>query len=203
MTRHGVVFLWRKRKAVRNVHSLARSANVLLCSTFLRTVRCVKIEVVLLAPNDPSRPSPASTSRPPAPSARDEANFNYALIGLAVALLTYSLITGFGLAGGSVPAERAYILMTPVPLVLLAWHLFGALRSRPLDLGLVLLAGGWTMLLVTLLLKHLSVQSALARGVGLAGATDSPLTWICALLSLALLVAGAALCAMSWRSNAA
>lgn len=151
---------------------------------------------MLLTPQD-LRPS---TSSAPAPSAREEANLNYALIGLAMALFSYSLLAGFGLAGGNVPAERAYLLMTPVPFVLALWHGFGAWRARFIDLGLLLSAGGWGLLFLTLLLKHAGVQSALARGLGVAQATDSPLVWVCALLSLGFLLAGAGLCVAKWRA---
>ncbi len=142
---------------------------------------------MLLAPQDPLRPSNASSS----PPTREDATLNYALIALAAALLSYSLIAGFALANGSVPSQRAYLLMTPIPFVLALWHGFGAWRSRFLDLGLLLLCGGWGMLFLTLLLKHAGVQSALAQGLSVSQATDSPLTWICALLSVGLLLAGA------------
>ncbi len=161
----------------------------------------VKIEKMLLAPQDPLRPSNASSSRPPA-ATREEANLNYALIALGAALLSYSLVAGFALANGSVPVQRAYLLMTPIPFVLALWHGFGAWRARFLELGLLLLCGGWGMLFLTLLLKHAGVQSALAQGLSVSQAVDSPLTWLCALLSLGLLVAGAWLCFQRWRGGA-
>ncbi len=150
---------------------------------------------MLLAPNDPN----GAPARPPAPrpTVREEANFNYALIALATGLFTFSIVTGLGLASGSVPAERAYVLMTPIPLALALWFGFGALRVRPLfDLGLILSGAGWFCAFLTLLAKHFTLQSALAAGVRLADAPDSPLTWILALLSVALIGAGAWL---SWQ----
>jgi hypothetical protein len=152
---------------------------------------------VLLAPNDPLRPPSAPSSRPP--SVREEAGLNYALIALCMALLTFSLVAGIGLAGGSVPAQRAYLLMTPIPFVLALWYGFGAWRARFVDVGLLLMCAGWGMLFLTLLLKHAGVQSALAQGLNVSQATDSPLTWLCALLSLGLLVAGAWQCFVKWR----
>ncbi len=118
-----------------------------------------------------------------------------------MALLSYSLLAGFGLAGGSVPSERAYLLMTPVPFVLALWHGFGAWRARFLDIGLLLCAAGWGMLFLTLLLKHAGVQSALARGLSVSQASDSPFVWLCALLSVGFLLAGAWRCISKWRED--
>ena len=152
-----------------------------------------KIKGVLLAPNDPTTNSPRFSPRP---TSRDEANFNYALIALCTGLLTYALVAGIGLASGRVPAERAYLLMTPLPLALAIWFAFGGFRARPLDAGLLLSAGGWMLVVLTLLVKHMAVASALAAGQSLAQVTDSPLSWVLALLAVLLLGAGAWL---SWQ----
>jgi len=153
---------------------------------------------VLLAPFDP-RPS-ASPSKV-SPSAREEAALSYLLIALVVALSTYTLVAGVGLMQGSLEAKRAYLFMTPVPVLLALWFGYGALRTRFLELGLLLLCGGWGMVFLTLLLKHVGVQSALAQGLTLSQASDSPLVWIAAALSVALLGAGATLCILRWRAD--
>jgi len=153
---------------------------------------------VLLAPND-LRPSASQAKA--SPSAREETALTYGLIVLVMALSTYTLVAGFGLLQGSVEAKRAYLLMTPVPILLALWYGYGALRARFLELGLLLLCGGWGMVFLTLLLKHAGVQSALAQGLTLSQASDSAWVWICAALSLALLGTGALLCIMRWRSE--
>lgn len=148
----------------------------------------------MLAPNDPNNPSPRATPRP---TVREEANFNYALIALCTGLFTFSIVTGLGLASSRVPVERAYLLMTPLPLALALWFAWGALRARPLlDLGLWLSCGGWAMVFLTLLAKHFSLQSALASGTPLSQVSDGPLVWLLALLSVGLLATGAYL---SWQ----
>ena len=132
---------------------------------------------------------------------RDEANFNYALIALCTGLFTFSLVMGLSLANGGEPAERGYVLMTPIPLALALWFGFGALRVRPLfDLGLILSGAGWGCVFLTLLAKHLTIQAALSTGTALADIPDSPFTWLLAILSLALLGAGAWL---SWQKTRA
>ena len=144
---------------------------------------------MLLAPNDPNNPSPRV---PPRLNVREEANFNYALIALCTGLLTFSIVTGIGLATRRVSVERAYVLMTPLPLALALWFAFGALRARPLlDLGLWLSCGGWAMVFLTLLAKHFSLQSELAAGTPLSQVSDGPLVWILAVVSVLLLGAGA------------
>jgi len=153
---------------------------------------------VLLAPND-LRPSASQAKAPP--SAREEAALSYALIGLVVALSTYTLVAGVGLMQGSVEAKRAYLLMTPIPVLLALWFGYGALRTRFLELGLLLLCGGWGMVFLTLILKHAGVQSALAQGLTVGQASDSAWVWICAALSIALLGAGAWLCILRWRND--
>lgn len=153
---------------------------------------------VLLAPND-LRPSASPAKLPP--SAREETALSYLLIALVVALSTYTLVAGIGLMQGTVRAERAYLLMTPVPILLALWFGYGALRTRFLELGLLLLCGGWGMVFLTLILKHAGVQSALAQGLTVGQASDSPLVWIAAALSLALLGTGALLCILRWRAD--
>lgn len=144
---------------------------------------------MLIAPNDPNSSLPRIT-------AREDANLNYAIIGLCTALFTFSVIAGVVLASGRFPAERAYLLMAPLPLALALWFAYGAFRARPLDAGLLLSCGGWIFALLTLLVKHATVQSALAAGTPLAQVTDSALSWMCALLSVILLGVGAYL---SWQ----
>ena len=158
---------------------------------------------MLLAPNDPNRaPSRAEILNPTSrPTVREEANFNYALIALCTGLLTFSIITGLGLVNGSVPAERAYVLMTPLPLALALWFGFGALRVRPLfDLGLILSGVGWLTVFLTLLAKHFTLQNAMTSGTRIADAPDSPLTWLLAVVAIALIAAGAWL---SWGDGRA
>ncbi len=149
---------------------------------------------MLLAPNDPiSTP----TNSQPRLTAREEANFNYALIALCTGLFTFSLIAGLGLVNGRVPVERAYLLMTPIPLALTIWFAVGALRARPTpDLGLLMSCVGWAFVLFVLIVKHAAVQSALAAGTPLSQVGDGALVWILVLLALISLAAGAA---MSWQ----
>ncbi|BCM94289.1 hypothetical protein IAD21_06192 [Abditibacteriota bacterium] len=154
----------------------------------------IKIKAVLLAPNDPT-PTPSSSE--PRFTAREEANFNYALIALCTGLLTFSLVAGLGLVNGSVPVERAYLLMTPLPLALVIWFAVGAFRARVApDIGLLLSSFGWAFVLFTLLVKHMAVQSAIAAGTPLSQVGDGPLVWILVLLALVSLGAGAFL---SWQ----
>lgn len=149
---------------------------------------------MLLAPNDPT--STPSRSQPRL-TAREEANLNYVLLGLCTALFTFSLLAGIGLASGSIPVERAYLLMTPLPLALAIWFAVGAFRGRPLlDLGLLLSGVGWVFVLFTLLVKHAAVQSARAAGTPLSQVSDGTPVWILSLLSIILLAAGAWL---SWQ----
>jgi hypothetical protein len=154
----------------------------------------IKIKAVLLAPNDPT--SIPSRSEPRL-TAREEANFNYALIALCAGLFTFSLFAGIGLASGRVPVERAYLLMTPLPLSLVIWFAMGAFRTRPsFDLGLLLSSLGWAFVLFTLLVKHMAVQSAITAGTPLSQVSDGALSWLLALLALIALGAGAWL---SWQ----
>ena len=154
----------------------------------------IKIKAVLLAPNDPT--STPSRSQPRL-TAREEANLNYVLIGLCTALFTFSLLAGIGLANGSIPVERAYLLMTPLPLALVIWFAVGAFRGRPaLDVGLLLSSVGWLFVLLTLLVKHAAMQSARAAGTPLSQVGDGAPVWILSLVSIALLGVGAWL---SWQ----
>ncbi len=152
---------------------------------------------VLLAPNDPTTNSPRPSARP---TAREEANFNYALIALCTGLLTFAIVAGVGIASGRVHPERAYLLMTPFPLALAIWFAVGAFRARPLDVGLLLSAAGWALVALTLLAKHAAVQSAVAAGQTLSQVSDSSLTWVLALLSVLMIGAGAWL---SWQGTRA
>ncbi|RYX85914.1 hypothetical protein EON83_03935 [bacterium] len=149
---------------------------------------------MLLAPNDPT--STPSRSEPRL-TAREEVNFNYALMAICAGLLTFSLISGIGLINGRVPVERAYILMTPIPLALAIWFAMGAFRARPTpDIGLLLTCVGWACVLFTLVIKHAAVQSALAANIPLSQVSDGALVWMLAVLALISLGAGAWL---SWQ----
>lgn len=154
---------------------------------------------MLLVPNDPRSVLAPRTASPA--STREEVGLNYFVIALSMALISYSLLAGIGLANGTMAASRAFLLMTPVPVVLALWHGYGAWRTRFLEVGLLLLAAGWGMVFLTLLLKHAGVQSALAQGQTPGQASDSPLVWLAAFLSVGLLGAGAWMSFSRWRAG--
>ena len=138
----------------------------------------------------------------PQPTPREEARLNYFLIALVTGILSYTFVAGISLANGRIPVERAYLIMAPIPALLMIWHIFGFLRQNTVqrDAGLLISALGWALVVLTLLLKHFAVQSAINANLPVSQASDGALIWICTLLALLALGAGTFLSAQYWRT---
>jgi hypothetical protein len=118
-------------------------------------------------------------------------------------VLLYTLILGLGLLGGRISPERSYLLIALPCLVPAVWYLIGFLRNEGGDIGLVASSIGWFLVTLGLLSKHITIQSALGRGLRLDQVSDTPLTWLFALLAIAGIVGGAVLSARYWMAKSA
>ncbi len=149
--------------------------------------------------------APDSSPLPPSsfldePRSRD-VGVNYALIGILVGLLVFTLIVGFGLASGSVPIERAYVLMSIPPFCVMVWQLFGYIRETAnRDSGLVIGAAGWGCVVLALLLQHSAVNSALAQGQPISSAQTPFFATILGYVAVVLIAMGAFLSFTYWRT---
>jgi hypothetical protein len=120
-----------------------------------------------------------------------------------VGVLLYTLILGIGLLTERISPERSYLLIALPCLVPAIWYLIGFLRNEGGDIGLVASSLGWFLVALSLLSKHITIQAALGRGLMLDQVSDTPLTWLFALLALAGIVGGAVLSARYWMAKSA
>lgn len=111
--------------------------------------------------------------------------------------MVYTLLVGWGLLSGSVPPERAYLLMLLPCLAPAVWNLFGFLKADAGDLGLFVSGTGWLVAAIALLVQHQTVMAQLAKGVPLAAAESSSLATVIAVIAATLIVGGGAL---SWQN---
>ena len=161
---------------------------------------------MLIAPdNSPNPPSPLDVSLLDSRAPARDVGVNYALIGIFVALLVFTLVVGMGLATGSVPFDRAYLLMAIPPFCLALWQLFGFLRASftsSRDMGLLVGSVGWLALVGALLVQHSAQSALLAQGLAPTDAqSSSVLATLLGLLSVALIVGGAFLSFSHWRAS--
>lgn len=159
---------------------------------------------MLIAPdNSPNPPSPLDTSFLEERAPARDVGVNYALIGIFVALLVFTLVVGLGLASGGVPFERAYSLMAIPPFCLALWQIYGFVRpNRSRDVGLLVGAAGWLSLVGALLVQHFAQAALLAQGVAATEAQSAPiLATLLGFLAVALIVAGAMLSISHWRAS--
>lgn len=115
--------------------------------------------------------------------------------------MLYTLLLGFGLMGQRISAESSYLFIALPCLVPAVWYLIGFLRNEGGDVGLVASSLGWFLVALALLSKHLTIQAALGRGLRLDQVSDSPVTWLFALLAIAGIVGGAVLSTRYWMAK--
>jgi hypothetical protein len=120
-------------------------------------------------------------------------------------LMAYTLVVGWGLLGGSIAADRAYLLIALGSLVPAGAYLYGFLTSAPdRDLGLLLSAIGWLCAALALWVQHIAVQSVRAAAVPgeLVVSTGTPAgTIFFSFLALAFLLAGSVLGFQNWTNS--
>lgn len=113
----------------------------------------------------------------------------------------FAVFVSIGLATGSVPIERGYLLMALLPTITGLWQLFGFLRTpAERDWGLLTSAAGWFMLALALLVLHLETVRLTNLGNQASQAASPPIFWILLTLSLVLLAIGAILSLTYWRN---
>jgi hypothetical protein len=135
------------------------------------------------------------------PSNRSALAPNTALIAGIAAVLVYTLFVGFGIMGGRIDPDRAYLFIALPCLVPAIWYLVGFLRAEGGDIGLVASSLGWFLAALTFFSKHLTIQSAVARGMRPDQLSDSSMTWLFAFLSIAGVVGGAILSGRYWMDK--
>jgi hypothetical protein len=129
------------------------------------------------------------------------------MVGLSIALAVYCLILGVAFLAGALSTTRSSWLLALVPLVLALWYGYGFLQPNNLpsnsasggvstgasaaDFGLLLLAGGWALVVLALLVPSPTTNATTATSAGNVTAS------ICSVLAVLCILCGAAL---SWRS---
>ena len=137
-------------------------------------------------------------SGPPAPANRRAFSSDFGLIAAIVLVALYALLIGILILNGRIVPERAYWLFALPCLVPAAWYLYGFLRADGRDTGLILSALGWFFAALTFFFKHLSSAATLAGGRLPDGGSDSPISYLCALLAVAGVVGGAVVSGRNW-----
>jgi hypothetical protein len=134
-------------------------------------------------------------------SSRPSSNSDLFLIAAVVAVMVYTLLTGWGLLSMRIPAERGDALMALPCLLPGLWYLFGFISADRNDFGLILSSLGWFLAALMLFGRQSRINAALAQGMAFDQIPGSPLSWVVALLSVASLVAGAILSARYWKAQ--
>lgn len=138
-------------------------------------------------------------SGPPASARRTQLDFGLLLTLAGVAL--YALLVGWAILSGRIAPERAYLLFAAPCLVPALWYLFGFLRADGRDRGLLLSSLGWFCAALMFVFKHFSSVAAASSGLLPDSGSDSPASWLFALLAVGLLVAGAILSGKHWMER--
>lgn len=137
----------------------------------------------------------------PAPADR-RSPLEFPLIAAIIAVALYALLAGVLILNGQISPERAYWLLALPCLVPAAWYLYGFLRADGRDVGLLLSALGWFFAALTFFFKHLSSAATLQSGrLADGGGTDSPISYLCAVLAVAGVVGGAVVSGRNWMSR--
>lgn len=119
---------------------------------------------------------------------------------LAIALILYTAGVGWGLLSGNVPPQRSFLLIALPCLLPLAWCAYGYFKGEDdKDLGLLLSAIGWLLILGALIAKDIALMGTPA-GTGTPQANSS-LVPICAAFGVLCLLIGAGASWMFWASR--
>jgi hypothetical protein len=120
--------------------------------------------------------------------------------------MLYALGVGWGLIGGLIPSESAYLLMALPCLAPMVWSFSGAWREHTdpratdeQETGLWLTGVGWLLLACGLVVKHVVVMRALPDAY--ASQASSPLVPLCIALGVLGLLIGGAVCWLSWKND--
>ena len=124
----------------------------------------------------------------------------------AIALCVYALLVGWGLRGGWIGVDNAYLLIALPCIVPIWWYSYGFLKSADAeqDKGLLFSAAGWTLIVFGLLIKDSAYRAARAAaqsGVVNAGGEETPTATVCFVLAIICLLIGAFLSWDSWRKQ--
>ena len=143
-------------------------------------------------------------SGPPPPARRS--SFDLGLILSIAAVALYALLFGWAILSGRIAPERAFLLLAAPCLVPALWYLTGFFRAesqniQDRDKGLLLSSAGWFLVALTFVFKHFSSMAAVSSGLLPDGGSDSPLSWLCALAAIALLLGGAVVSGKSWMQR--
>jgi len=145
---------------------------------------------------------PASQTSP----TRSVAPLGYRLVVFLTAMLmVYALLVGWGLIGGVIRYESAYLLIALACIAPIIAYVYGFLQARDgeLDWGLLVSAIGWALVAIALLIQHGALQRQLGEIKNLPfGVVKGGLeTWalLCSILAFCLIAGGAMLSLQSWN----
>lgn len=118
--------------------------------------------------------------------------------------MVYTLGLGLGLLAGAIGPEHGYLAMALLCLAPVVWYGYGFVQvpDTKQDIGLLLSAVGWTMVVLALLIKH--SQGIAPPGTVLdpnaSQSTESPAAMVCVIVAVICMLLGAL---FSWRAWAA
>lgn len=144
----------------------------------------------------PTTSSQAKTNSTSVPGSINSGNWPVVLAG---ALILYTAGVGWGLISGAIAPQRTFLLMALPCLLPLVWYAYGYFKSKgDRDLGLLLSAIGWLLIVAALIFKDIAV--AAAAGPAALQAT-SPMVSICAAFGILCLLVGAGASWVFWASH--